>query len=211
MSAKRHDGGKPPVTEDVDPGNLNEEGVDKLLAMWEPVIQAIVDASRGDLDAADELEDALAKLATKDEWRDLGARLRRIVDGDRDAATLLKGTDVVDGVIVRAALDALGAEHPAAKKADNNELESLDEFLGLVRYACSPHAPETLRDQLEGAAQSMRDGEGVTAETRVLGRAILEILEGVRELDLDGLPEAHAGRVRKLLEKLASDDVDYAT
>ncbi|MDG6105003.1 AAA family ATPase [Dactylosporangium aurantiacum] len=74
---------------------------------WEPTLAVLVAAVRGDQDAARALDEVLTEIAGSQDWADLAAVLRRILDGDRDPDTLLTGLDPIDTAIVTRALDAV--------------------------------------------------------------------------------------------------------
>ena len=187
-----------PTHQDVDP-----KGAAQLRAMWQPILQAIVDAAQGDLDAAEELATAFQELDRREEWRDLRAVLQRIVDGARDEDELLDGLDVVDAVLARAALEAVAAPHPAAAWAERDEHAQLDEFLTLVERACHEDGPDRLREQIRAALARMAADDAEPAATRALGRVLGEILAGERAPDLTELTPPQTERVRALLNRLS--------
>jgi tetratricopeptide (TPR) repeat protein len=77
------------------------------LDRWEPTLAALVAAVHGDQDAAAAVDKTLTRAAGSQDWADLAAALRRILDGDRDPDTLLTGLDPIDTAILTRALDAV--------------------------------------------------------------------------------------------------------
>jgi hypothetical protein len=57
-----------------------------VLQEWEPVIAITVAAAGGDSGAAAQLTPVLDEMAELQDWRELAAVMRRIVDGDRTTA-----------------------------------------------------------------------------------------------------------------------------
>jgi hypothetical protein len=80
-----------------------------LLEQWEPVIAAVVAATRGDTQAASALEPLLAELDKTSDWAALASVLRRILDGEQ-SGQLLDGLDPTDTAIVTMLLDRLGGQ-----------------------------------------------------------------------------------------------------
>jgi uncharacterized membrane-anchored protein len=60
----------------------------------------VVAASQGDRDAAERLAPDLAQLAETQDWAALAAAIRRVLDGERDEASLLDGLDAIDTAIL---------------------------------------------------------------------------------------------------------------
>ncbi|MEU0557438.1 hypothetical protein [Dactylosporangium sp. NPDC006015] len=74
---------------------------------WEPRLAVLVAAVHGDQAAAAALAELLTEAAGSQDWADLAAVLRRILNGDRDPDTLLAGLDPIDTAIVTRALDVV--------------------------------------------------------------------------------------------------------
>lgn len=199
---------------------LDQANVERVLERWKPVITAVVDASRGDQDAASDLERLYEHLEGREDWHSLPKVLRKIVAGERDRKKLEKGLDVIELVIVRGILAALGEEHPLDQPVEEgaeeeagaegeeepqDDITALDEFLSLIAMACSPFGSEELTERLREATAHMANDKAAPAESRALGQALGQVLEGNPTPDLSGLVPAHADRVQALLDRLAAD------
>jgi tetratricopeptide (TPR) repeat protein len=78
-----------------------------LLDTWQPVIDLVVAAARGDPQAASQADPVLTDLEQQADWAELTRVLRQITAGDRDPE-LLDGLDHTDTLIATAVLEALG-------------------------------------------------------------------------------------------------------
>jgi hypothetical protein len=74
------------------------------LDRWEPVIAAIARAASSGAQPDRDLDGYLTQTAAFPNLAALAAALRRILAGDRDAATLTAGLDPIDTAIVQATL-----------------------------------------------------------------------------------------------------------
>jgi len=81
--------------------------LDRHLATWHPVLDALVAAVGGDAHAARTLTHLLDRYGEHPDWTKLAERLRRIHAGERDPDQLLAGLDEIDTAITRRALDAV--------------------------------------------------------------------------------------------------------
>ncbi|WP_033362146.1 hypothetical protein, partial [Dactylosporangium aurantiacum] len=77
------------------------------LDLWERTLAAVVAAVHGDQAAATALNETFTRTAATQDWADLTAALRRILNGERDPDTLLARLDPIDTAIVTRALDAV--------------------------------------------------------------------------------------------------------
>ncbi len=80
--------------------------------------QTVIAACQGSQEAATQLEPFLDDLAQQDDWRELAAMLRRVLEGERDPNVLLPGLDVMDTLVVRQVLRGLGEEEPPSSAYD---------------------------------------------------------------------------------------------
>jgi hypothetical protein len=77
------------------------------LDQWGPTLAVLVAAVHGDQATATALDKTLTRTAASQDWADLTAALRRILNGDRDPDTLTTGLDPIGTAIVTRALDAV--------------------------------------------------------------------------------------------------------
>jgi hypothetical protein len=85
--------------------------IDRILAAWEPVIDAVTTAA-GSGHTPPELTEILDQLAVTSEWADLVHALRRLLTGDRNRDDLLAGLHPIATAILTRALDRL--THPTS-------------------------------------------------------------------------------------------------
>jgi len=78
----------------------------QILAQFGPLIQAVIDAEHGNLAAHQAGTDAFDALE-QNGWH-IAAPIRRIWNGERDAAALTAGLDESDSLIIRTILERLG-------------------------------------------------------------------------------------------------------
>jgi tetratricopeptide (TPR) repeat protein len=83
--------------------------IEKLLAVWQPIIQAVTVAAAGFGPVPREQTELLDQLATTQDWNQLVTRIGRVLAGDRNRDALLNGLDPVDTAILTAILDRLSA------------------------------------------------------------------------------------------------------
>lgn len=79
----------------------------EVLSNFEPLLQRIAAAARGDEQQRAEVEELLPQLE-ENGWR-IGGAVRRIWAGERDAEALTEGLDAQDSALVRRVLELLGA------------------------------------------------------------------------------------------------------
>jgi hypothetical protein len=144
----------------------------------------------------------LDEIAHQDDWRDLVAVLRRILDGERDPNALLAGLDDADTIIAGDVLQALGVEVSAPPPAEEAQGMTLDALLDLVAQACRPDAPAGLAEQLHALTRGISTDASMPDDIRALGRVLNAILSGERAPDLSALPPALAEAVRGMLAAL---------
>ena len=182
------------------------EAVARIRDEWGPVIGAMVAACQGDAPAAGQLSRFFEFMSQKDDWRKLVAVLRRILAGERDPLALLPGLDDTDVIIAGDVLRGLGIDVPAAgleeQEADDGDMVSLDDFLGMIVMACRPGAPPDMREQLVNATRGMATQPNAPAGLCDLGRVLHAILMGERQPDLSALPPELAAKARSILEEL---------
>ena len=83
-------------------------GAEAQLPSWvEPVARSVVAACQGSEGGREAVDEALRQMAETDDWRNLPPVIRRILDGERDLASLTDGLDCYDALIVRRILAAL--------------------------------------------------------------------------------------------------------
>lgn len=93
---------------------LPDDGIDRLLADWDPLITAIATAATNGHTPA-ELTSTLDELSATTDWAALSTALRQVLAGHRDRAQLLTGLDDIDTTILTTVLDRLPtspAQHP---------------------------------------------------------------------------------------------------
>jgi len=183
--------------------------VAQIRAQWQGVINAMVAACNGNVDALAQLNPFLDQMDQKEDWRPLISTLRRILNGERDPEALLKDSDDTDMLIVSDILRALGVDPRALPTLpgeeptdDDGDMLSLQDFLGLVTQACKPDAPEGLKEQLQNATQGMIVQVDNPPELKQLGRVLQSILAGNRNPDLLTLDPQLIGPVRQILDDL---------
>ncbi len=85
-----------------------QQAVERLLAQWQPVVQAVVAAARGDKQALQQVNPLLQQLNGSPDWGRLASALQQLVAGERDAAVLARKLDETDRLILAATLASLG-------------------------------------------------------------------------------------------------------
>lgn len=183
------------MSEQTRTGSTPNAGERRVLELWEPILQAMVDASRGDKDAMEMLDPFFEQMRAKAEWRQLQERFERILGGDRDAGALLAQLDIADKLLVRTVLERLGT--PVPMKAAANA--ALDNLLQLLAAAMRKDAQPHLAEQLREAAQDLGKNPEDHPSFEPLGKVILAVLDGKNDLDLAGLPSDVALRIRALV------------
>ena len=105
-------------------------GSDTKIKEWLPVIAAIVAACQGNEEAKNQLEPFLEQQGQTDDWRNLIAVIRRIMNGERDG-NIVEGLDGTDSLIVTRILQALNGEssplRPAERDTSPKSSEDLEE------------------------------------------------------------------------------------
>ena len=91
----------------VDTGQEAGRRMQEVLSNFEPLLQGIAAAARGDEQRRAEVEEVLPKLEGNG-WRIAGA-VRRIWAGERDAGALTEGLDEQDSALARRVLVLLEA------------------------------------------------------------------------------------------------------
>jgi tetratricopeptide (TPR) repeat protein len=183
-------------------------GSDNEIKQWLPVIADVVSACNGNEEAIKKLEPFLQKMEQTNDWRNLIAVIRRIMNGERDG-NIVEGLDRTDALIVTRILQALSGESnplpPASQSPSPDAGEgqgeggvTLPQFLELVERAAG--GDKELGGQLFTALQQMAraDDPGISA----LGNVLLRVLIGERSPDLSGLPDEVASMVRGMLGRI---------
>jgi hypothetical protein len=182
--------------------DIQLEAIARIRAQWKDVVQAVVAACQGDVDAAAQLPAFLDQMSRKDDWRALADALRRILNGERDPIALFASLDDTDALIAGDVLRALGVDVPLMGDEDGGDMVTLDDFLSTVVVACRPDAPDGLAEQLLGATRGMAAQPTAPAGMRELGLVLNAILSGERDPDLADLPPDLADKVRGVLAQL---------
>ena len=84
-----------------------QQAVERLLAQWQPVIQLVVAAARGDIQALQQITPFLQQLGDSPDWGRLASALQQLVGGERDVALLTRGLDETDQLILAATLASI--------------------------------------------------------------------------------------------------------
>lgn len=85
-----------------------QQALEHLLTQWQPVIQAVVAATRGDHAAVQQLTPFLQQMSNSPDWSNLAMALQHLIAGERDAAVLARTLDETDRLILAATLASLG-------------------------------------------------------------------------------------------------------
>ena len=209
------------------------KGSEHEIRQWLPVIGAVVAACQGNEQAAKDLAPFLQQMGETQDWRNLIAVIRRILNGERDGDGLTDGLDRIDGLIVQRILAGLETSPPApSPEAGEGEPPSpnpvptpgardeapatrpapapeaggerqgvtLPQLLELVERAAG--GDRELGGQLFGAFQQMRADPNAPPELQALADALLRVLIGDMQPDLDALPPELASYVRGMLGRL---------
>ncbi|MBN2359203.1 MAG: hypothetical protein JXR83_07095 [Deltaproteobacteria bacterium] len=178
--------------------------------LWSPVIQSVVAACHGDLRAAQRVEFLIEQLGEQDDWRRLTAVLRRIVQGERDAANLLAGLDTTDTLIASNVLQRLGVDLTAVLDdfvplPDLPEVTSsnvfLVDFIGRAVDACRPDAGEDEVAEVRGMLRALSENSELPDDLQILGVQLTRALDG-ETADLTRLTPELAGLVQGKLATL---------
>jgi len=188
------------------PGNESEnpssedDPIARMLADWAPVIEDMAAACSDDEAQAGAARARLApflqQMGQTEDWRALVEALRRILAGERDEESLVWDLDAMDHLIVDAVLERLGAG-PEEDDEPTTEHVTLDELLALVAQACQPDERD-LNAQMYVSARRMAEAKGAPVWQGALGRVLMAVLDGERDVDLSALPEALAEKVRAI-------------
>lgn len=174
----------------------------RVREQWGGVIQTVIAACQGNANAAAHLPPFLEELEQKGDWRGLAVVLRRIVAGEREPLSLLRGLDETDTLIAGDILRGLGIAVPFAQdreEEDDGRMVSLDQFVQRVGQACRPDAPADLVEQMQAATRGMAMQPNAAPEVRELGQILNAILSGERNPNLASLPPQFAEAVKTLL------------
>ena len=203
------------------------EGESDPLQQWEPVLQAVVAACRGNERAVQQLDPFLNDMAQEADWRNLVAVLRRIMAGER-GAELAQGLDPVDTAIVRRVLGLLLTPQPPLPTTDStssgegetplplqstavpsigegpgvkDEGITIEDILNLVIAGAQGDGPAG--GQAYQIAQAMQQDRNAPYEIRMLGKGLQNVLEGLRGAEaVQGLPPEAAQIVQVVLAQL---------
>jgi hypothetical protein len=128
-----------------------------------PLVSGVVSCSRGDETLRPAVDEALADLEGREEWRQLSAALGEILAGERDRETLLIDLDAVDTTLVELALDCLTGDEGAAtklaeldRKAQRRAMQQAEQIRAAI--AAWLQTPAGM------AAQQTVQGEGLEGE-----------------------------------------------
>ncbi|MEU0557444.1 hypothetical protein [Dactylosporangium sp. NPDC006015] len=150
-----------------------------LLDQWEPALAALVAAVHGDQDAATALDKTLTDAAASQDWADLTAALRRILNGDRDPDTLLTGLDPIDTAIVTRALDAVTGRitlHPA--ETPNPDPATREPWRAIIAAVVgAAHGDHTAAATIDPVLDDLASRE----EWAALAAALRHIIAGQRD------------------------------
>lgn len=188
-------------------------GSENEIKQWLPIIAATVAACQGNEEAKKELEPFLQQQEQTDDWRNLIAVIRRIMNGERDG-NIIEGLDRIDAVIVMRILKALNGDTesltanrqpPTVNNQPQEQQQgvTLPQLIELVERA--EGGDKELGGQLFTAFQQMAraDDPGMSA----LGNVLLRIVIGERSPDLSGLPNDVASMVRGMLGRMKNKDL----
>jgi hypothetical protein len=189
-----------------------ESSASPALPDWTPALaQAVAASVGGNATLRQEIEEFLPQIESHG-WLNLAAAVRRILNGESNAAALCAGLDDMDSAIVHAILDELSGQ--ASRVSETREVSEgdgdddhpdaipLDQFLDRVGQACRAGAPAGLGEQLYTATLGMAQQTGAAPEINALGRILNAILCGERQPDLAALPAPLAAKVQGLLASL---------
>ena len=195
-------------------------GSDQKIQQWLPIIAAIVAACQGNEEAKNQLEPFLEQQGQTDDWRNLIAVIRRIMNGERDN-NLFEGLDGTDALIVTRILQALNGESSPLRPSDTSPKSSADleedkseggvtlpQLLELVERAAGARTEpgrsgdKELGGQLAPSIEKMATDTSLPAEFRAFGRALRDILYGSKSPNLDGVPDELASAIRGMLGRL---------
>ncbi|MBI4279204.1 MAG: tetratricopeptide repeat protein [Armatimonadetes bacterium] len=104
------------LEEDADAESMTSPTEHPAIQGLAPLVLALLHVCRGNEDLRMGVETALDNLAAKDDWKNLAAALRRVLNGDRDPAALVGGAggapalDQVDQAVLDLALGALAGD-----------------------------------------------------------------------------------------------------
>lgn len=173
----------------------------RVREQWDGVIQTVIAACEGNANAAAHLSPFLEEMEKKPDWRGLVGVLRRIVAGEREPLTLLRGLDETDTLIAGDILSGLGVEvpFPEEEEEDDGKMVSLEQFVQMVGRACRPDAPPGFVEQMQAATRGMAMQPNAVPEVRELAQVLNAILSGERNPDLGSLPPQFAEAVKALL------------
>ncbi|HRQ23300.1 MAG TPA: tetratricopeptide repeat protein [Anaerolineales bacterium] len=187
-------------------------GSDNKIKQWLPIIAAVVAACQGNEEAKNQLEPFLEQQGQTDDWRNLIAVIRRIMNGERDN-NLFEGLDGTDALIVTRILQALNGESSPLRPSDTSPKSSADleedkseggvtlpQLLELVERAAG--GDKELGGQLAPSIEKMATDTSLPAEFRAFGRALRDILYGSKSPNLDGVPDELASAIRGMLGRL---------
>jgi len=188
--------------------------------LWSPVIQNVVAACQGDTQAAQRVNFLIEQLGQQDDWRNLTTVLKRILQGERDAAALLGGLDTTDTLIASNVLQRLGVDLTAVlsefvKLPDLPDVSSnnvfLVDFIGRAVDACRLDASDDEVSEVRGMLHAMSVNSELPADLQTLGVQLAHVLDG-EATDWSELPSELAGLVQGKLATLlaARPDVGEA-
>ncbi len=116
---------------------------------WGPVMQSMVAACEGHVQAAKQVNSLLQQF--EEGWPTTVAAVRRILDGERDIETLRTGLSPKSFVVIHTILSQLAGEAPPQQTpgvSPAQESLTLPDLLTLVGQAGRPDAPPGLGEQL---------------------------------------------------------------
>jgi hypothetical protein len=182
------------------------QAIAQIRERWGAVTENMVAACSGNAKALAQLAPFLNQMAQKEDWHALVGVLRRILAGEREPLTLLRGLDDTDTLIAGDVLRGLGLDVPLAGLEEDNDgkMVSLDDFLQQVIRACKPDTPAGLARQMHAATLGMATQPNLQPELRELGRVLNKILSGDRNPDLSALHPQLAERVTVMLQEIAN-------
>lgn len=181
--------------------------------LWSPVIHNVVAACQGDNQAAQRVDFLIEQLGQQDDWRKLTTVIKRIMQGERDAAALLGGLDTTDTLIASNVLQRLGVDLTAVlsefvKLPDLPDVASsnvfLIDFIGRTVEACRLDASDDEVLEVRGLLQAMSTNSELPDDLQALGVQLARVLDG-EATDWTQLSPELAGLVQgKLATLLAS-------
>jgi tetratricopeptide (TPR) repeat protein len=201
-------------------------GSEQKVKQFEPLIEAVALATRGNAEAAAYVQGEYPKMqAGGDGWSRTAAAIQRLVAGERDIHVLADGLSRTTALVIRCILARLAGdggtdrgmnspsdtakpaeagwagEAAAAEPTPAQEAGlTLPQLLDLVERAA--RGDQQLGSQLFDAMRGLASDPGQPAELRALGKALTLVLIGDHDPNLDRLPPELASAVRGLLGRL---------